>query len=967
MPIGIYPPTLQSSQSAFLYTVTSYSIYFNLQKITQFSEIGHLQIRLVRQSNNRTIVNTSKYPDGIIYKTPSQIFKANDNKYSIAILNTDLAEPWQAGCLYKVQMRFGSTEMFPDVSSFASWKKQQIDNQTFSEWSTVMIIKAISKPGVYIENNEIGITDDIISSERVEYVLTPLIIGVCNIDALNKEIVDKYKFDLYSGDKELTDFTGNPKQDFIESSGWLQHNSVSQSADTHRFNLILENNSHYTVFYSIRTVNGYEETAKPYQFTTTETLLSGLKDVYLDVDHTDVYCKENGCIKLYLTTKNHQQLSGSYVITRTSEKSDYRLWEDLQYLAYSAQEFDHTLIYQDFTIESGIKYKYAIQQENAEGIRTDPLYDENNGIHLVNFEYSYFYHNDVQLRVMLNQKISSFKHTTLTSKQDTLGDKYPHLVRNGYAYYAEFPISGLISFQMDKDQTFLQLKNKGFYYQEDLIIPRDKFEEEVEERRTCVEGQESNLPGNKTNYNSLSINTNLIDNNIFVERKFREKVEEFLNNFDYKLYKSPTEGNIVVVLNNVSMTPNATLGRMIYDFSATAYEVMDNTLENLNEFGIINIGQFETLASDEIIPSFGQISGLYTVNNKSVNIYEKIKQQEEISIGGGYKLSLQRLRSFWIERYPDKESILNKDYEEHEVVAEQVRNREVCTAELTKLNAMLAKAKNENNDKEVQRLQKEIDSLISLQTQVRQEWLDATIILAINGKNIIVAPHKLYSLTYPISSLELVASGYPVIINYVCELNQIEDSSIGVVTGIDGSRIWGQISGVFTDNDKVIKDGYRYRYGVLNESPYRVCSASNVGVIYDKHGNVLVDNTNYNLYKTLDLYAIIQEETRRQVELMYNVKDGFYLDENGNWSSGNLQYEFSGIASLDIEAEPGTDILIGKQEDGSDAIEMKIGETGLYRLSPISNLVRYIRLKEPSFAIVNYKCLTTQMKVRFGG
>jgi len=51
-------------------------------------------------------------------------------------------------------------------------------------------------------------------------------------------------------------------------------------------------------------------------------------------------------------------------------------------------------------------------------------------------------------------------------------------------------------------------------------------------------------------------NINLNDNNTFIERKFREKVEEFLNDGKPKLYKSPTEGNIIVGITNVSMTPN---------------------------------------------------------------------------------------------------------------------------------------------------------------------------------------------------------------------------------------------------------------------------------------------------------------------------------------------------------------------------------------------------------------------------
>jgi hypothetical protein len=90
-----------------------------------------------------------------------------------------------------------------------------------------------------------------------------------------------------------------------------------------------------------------------------------------------------------------------------------------------------------------------------------------------------------------------------------------------------------------------------------------------------------------------------------VERKFREKVEEFLNDFSYKLYKSPTEGNIVIGLLNISLTPDKTLGRMTCTFTGTAYEVLENTIENLNEVGIINIGEFTTLSSSDIHLSFG--------------------------------------------------------------------------------------------------------------------------------------------------------------------------------------------------------------------------------------------------------------------------------------------------------------------------------------------------------------------------
>nr|DAK07921.1 MAG TPA: hypothetical protein [Caudoviricetes sp.] len=56
---------------------------------------------------------------------------------------------------------------------------------------------------------------------------------------------------------------------------------------------------------------------------------------------------------------------------------------------------------------------------------------------------------------------------------------------------------------------------------------------------------------------------------------------------------------------NMSMTPNASLGRMIFEFSATAYEVLENTIDDLNEVGITDVGTFNNEVSTEIQTSFG--------------------------------------------------------------------------------------------------------------------------------------------------------------------------------------------------------------------------------------------------------------------------------------------------------------------------------------------------------------------------
>ena len=116
---------------------------------------------------------------------------------------------------------------------------------------------------------------------------------------------------------------------------------------------------------------------------------------------------------------------------------------------------------------------------------------------------------------------------------------------------------------------------------------------------------------------------------------------------------------------NVNLTPNEILGRMIYSFSATAYEILDNTIENLDKFGIIEIGGFNDVIDTEVTLVLGQLSGYYIgqktrqaltgaiVNeNAPQNLIDSIKEQCQTIIGGGYQYKFQRIKSIWIEQYP---------------------------------------------------------------------------------------------------------------------------------------------------------------------------------------------------------------------------------------------------------------------------------------------------------------------------
>jgi hypothetical protein len=139
-----------------------------------------------------------------------------------------------------------------------------------------------------------------------------------------------------------------------------------------------------------------------------------------------------------------------------------------------------------------------------------------------------------------NPKISSFKKTVLESKVDTLGGKYPFFFRNGNTNYKEFPISALISMLGDDNEFFFKWKDSS----------------EVSEN--------TSLSAHASDFNT---STDLVGFNLMREREFKLEVLEWLTNGKPKLFRSPTEGNYIIRLMNVSLSPEDKLGRMIHSFN----------------------------------------------------------------------------------------------------------------------------------------------------------------------------------------------------------------------------------------------------------------------------------------------------------------------------------------------------------------------------------------------------------------
>ena len=143
-----------------------------------------------------------------------------------------------------------------------------------------------------------------------------------------------------------------------------------------------------------------------------------------------------------------------------------------------------------------------------------------------------------------------------------MGNKFPFFYTNANVNYKEFPISGLLSYLSDEEGLF------DPKYATINLTNRDKTRSE------------------SNNWSNNIGSTQLTPENIELERQFKMEVLDFLTSGKPMLFRSSTEGNYIVRLSNVSLSPNDTLGRMLHTFSATATECAEYNEENLRELGL---------------------------------------------------------------------------------------------------------------------------------------------------------------------------------------------------------------------------------------------------------------------------------------------------------------------------------------------------------------------------------------------
>lgn len=409
-----------------------------------------------------------------------------------------------------------------------------MDANNIGYYSTVSIVKCTAYPSV-------GIAHLSTVSENPDY--GTYIGEYANINDPSEKCYT-YKWTLYDNDDNV-----------LLTTSWLLHNanedrSTYASNDQYDISYAFEPNIKYKIQYSVTTNNGLIVHGPKYLILGETALKPELKaDLVAKLNYDD------GFVSLALEPwrlRRQEMLTvtytGSFIISRASSVDNFKFWTKLTSFTLTGT-LPQGVIFKDFTVEHGQTYRYALQQFNNHDVYSQRVCTED--IKVV-FEDMFLYDGDRQLKVRFNPKVTSFKTVLQDTKKNTLGSKYPFFFRNGNVGYKEFPISGLISYLEDENEYFMTRAG-------DLHMPID-WED----------------------------TTDILDDNLAYERTFKLNVMAWLEDGNIKLFRSPGEGNYLVRLTNVQLTPNDSLSRMIHTFTCTADEIADCTTANLVKYNFLN-------------------------------------------------------------------------------------------------------------------------------------------------------------------------------------------------------------------------------------------------------------------------------------------------------------------------------------------------------------------------------------------
>lgn len=552
----LYPPIVDTYQPSNVID-ESMTVYFTMSEYNydKVADIKYLHFSLINQSTNATALLNGAPIRVIDFKDVNCDSETGIYSFTISPSLVSSSKSFN-NTVHKIQIRFDintATLVLDDdennninksITTIQTYINNYSDN--FSEWSQATLIKPIDSPIITFS----GFSDTKPTFDLPAMISTDISATLSFNDTTETDSLQQYRFILLTEPEEDT------RQTTLLEREWINSNHGFSIKDS----INLDNYQNQTLVLKLEyvTTNGYHGE----EFITIIANNDGNDD---GTDINVIFEEECGINTITLTNSNQNNLY-LYRTSSLSNFTDYMLVSEKISLTDNDISRPKTkYVIKDITIESGIQYKYALQSKK---LGKNSCYTAKKYGPVTNNFYDATLARDGQiLHLSYNFVINQYSRKVGRALAETLGGKYPKFTKNGNLNYKQFTISGLIAIEDNISDYFVTL--------EDLF-----GSEGVDQFYDKHQDASGNIINPHTTISSKY--------DIVIQRKFREYVYDWLNDGKEKLFRSGPEGNLVIILDGISLTPNKTLSRAVYDFSATMYEVADaEDYETLVSLGVI--------------------------------------------------------------------------------------------------------------------------------------------------------------------------------------------------------------------------------------------------------------------------------------------------------------------------------------------------------------------------------------------
>lgn len=540
----VFAPTVRMVQPAFVYNTGEARVYFSFSSFNNIDDIVGLRYSVIDPNKKSTygsnsMVNIEKNDkEDKIFVDKKEIKLGPAAEYYFTINFTKL-NTLTLNQYYQIQIELKEKE-----DSNVIW---------WSAPSQATLIRPIPSYTFEID----GLDDE--EENEIESNNLKEIKGIIEyVDDSTKEYLAKYCIDIYD-----TNLIPN----LLYTTNWIGNVNGLSFASKIKYDFM--EGHRYTLKFKGRTVNDHS-IEEEYAITISSyDRVSEWTDFIVDKEKE--FCIDTNSGSVYIKFKANPFM-GDIIVQRSNSETGFRTWENILKIKIEEEDAleDGIAIY-DYLIDGSFhiyQYRFLKMIEDEVVAITKDIYQ----IESV-YEDIFLSNTDKQLAIKYNPNISGFKWVVQESVTNALGGRFPLIRRNGETKYRQFTLSGTLYF-------------------DPLVLSEATFDSRNSPMSTFLPDEDSILfLGIDEVDNPLWVaaawsNRSMESKIAFYEQKFKEATMDFLTDGKPKLFRSPTEGMMLVMLTNISFTPNKQLGRRIVDFSATVTEFAEVNLENFIRYGI---------------------------------------------------------------------------------------------------------------------------------------------------------------------------------------------------------------------------------------------------------------------------------------------------------------------------------------------------------------------------------------------